>query len=169
MIRVPPGTHIMTPEHEGIDMAPDEDRYDTARARQLNLDGRAGDYYDRQGRRIGLGDWAERIEDFEYKRVRQDDLILRNGRTVFVSTVWLGLDHGFGMGGPPLIFETMVFDRDEDGRLGEVLTQERYSDEATAAEAHRMLVARLRGVCVRCELDLGAIGETGRACPRCGV
>jgi hypothetical protein len=27
----------------------------------------------------------------------------------WVSTVWLGLDHQFSPGGPPLIFETMVF------------------------------------------------------------
>ena len=26
-----------------------------------------------------------------------------------VSTVFLGLDHGWGSGGPPLVFETMVF------------------------------------------------------------
>jgi hypothetical protein len=28
---------------------------------------------------------------------------------VFVSTVFLGLDHGFGRKGPPVLFETMTF------------------------------------------------------------
>jgi hypothetical protein len=29
---------------------------------------------------------------------------------VFVSTVFLGVDHSFGEGSPPILFETMVFD-----------------------------------------------------------
>ncbi len=33
-----------------------------------------------------------------------------------VSTVFLGLDHGYG-DGPPLLFETMVFKGDDDGEL----------------------------------------------------
>jgi len=46
-----------------------------------------------------------------------------------VSTVWLGLDHGYG-GGPPLIFETMVFGgaHDED--------QWRYPTEVEALAGH---------------------------------
>lgn len=33
---------------------------------------------------------------------------------VLVSTVFLGLDYGFGMG-PPLLFETMIFNEKHDG------------------------------------------------------
>src|SRR4051812_18982438 len=56
---------------------------------------------------------------------------------VLVSTVFLGLDHGFG-NGPPLVFETMVFgkgDRDE--------ICERYSTWAEAEVGHMEIVERL--------------------------
>lgn len=47
-----------------------------------------------------------------------------------VSTVWLGLDHGFG-NAKPLIFETMVFDRH-----GHDVYQARYSTEEEARIGH---------------------------------
>jgi predicted cobalt transporter CbtA len=50
-----------------------------------------------------------------------------------VSTVWIGIDHRFGDDGPPLIFETMVFNRAEG--WGE-LDCERYSTEAEAVAGH---------------------------------
>lgn len=34
---------------------------------------------------------------------------------VWVSTVFLGLDHSFHFDGPPLLFETMAFDSSGDG------------------------------------------------------
>jgi len=54
------------------------------------------------------GEWASRIE-----RGSWDDDLWRVDRTplfdgVYVSTVFLGLDHQWG-DGPPLLFETMVF------------------------------------------------------------
>jgi hypothetical protein len=74
-------------------------------------------YFDRQGFAIpgamGLGGgdwensatrrWAELHASDDYKRVAQDDV----PNDSFLSTVWLGLDHGFV--GPPLFFETMRF------------------------------------------------------------
>jgi hypothetical protein len=33
---------------------------------------------------------------------------------VQVSTVFIGLDHSFGSGGPPLLFETMIFGGEHD-------------------------------------------------------
>jgi|SRR5215468_6543582 len=67
-------------------------------------------YFDRQGFPIpGDGErdptlvWARMHSDLDYCRVAYDDL--PDGS--YLSTVWLGLDHGFG--GPPLIFETMRF------------------------------------------------------------
>lgn len=53
-----------------------------------------------------LMEWAKQMEDFykqDKKHVGYDDV---NG--YHVSTVWLGLDHNFGVG-EPLLFETMVF------------------------------------------------------------
>lgn len=53
---------------------------------------------------------------------------------VTVSTVFLGLDHAFG-GGPPLLFETMVFGGPDDGAQWRFATW----DEA---EAHHMATCR---------------------------
>jgi hypothetical protein len=77
-------------------------------------------------------EWAR---DFgEDRRVKQETL--QNG--YFVSTVFLGLDHNFS-GGPPLIFETMVF-----APSGEELDIERYSTEESAKAGHEEMVRRWR-------------------------
>ena len=47
-----------------------------------------------------------------------------------VSTVFLGLDHSFG-GGPPLLFETMIFDGGEEEHCV------RYSTWQQAEEGHK--------------------------------
>ena len=55
-----------------------------------------------------------------------------------VSTVWLGLDHSFGREGPPLIFETMLFERDS-------WSEEDVARHSTLEEAeagHRRMVAK---------------------------
>lgn len=54
-----------------------------------------------------------------------------------VSTVFLGLDHNYCGGGPPLIYETMIFPDDEDG------TCLRYSTLAEAKIGHASVVAAL--------------------------
>lgn len=60
-------------------------------------------YYDKKGNRISMESWAALVEDFNYKLVKVTEIA-----DVKVSTVWLGLDHGFG-GNRPVIFETMTF------------------------------------------------------------
>jgi hypothetical protein len=62
------------------------------------------DFYDRQGHRLELMEWARLFEDNNYKRVALDEV----GDYV-VSTVWMGSDHNYWPTGRPLIFETMVF------------------------------------------------------------
>jgi hypothetical protein len=54
-----------------------------------------------------------------------------------VSTVWLGLDHQF-LGGPPLIFETMIFGGPHDRECT------RYCTEADAIAGHAATVAALQ-------------------------
>jgi hypothetical protein len=54
-----------------------------------------------------------------------------------VSTVWLGLNHEWMPGRPPLIFETMIF----GGDYGDYCA--RYSTEAAAAAGHAAVVAAL--------------------------
>ncbi len=80
----------------------------------------------------GTLEWAKDIRDHEKKIVRQETL--PNG--LFVSTVWLGIDHGFGRG-PPIIFETIVFRGENELK---VLDQRRYSTEDEAIVGHEYMV-----------------------------
>jgi len=63
-------------------------------------------YYAVNGRPMAMMEWAR---TFEHYRHIGDDYLRVRGTTYRVSTVWLGLDHSMFWGGPPLIFETMVF------------------------------------------------------------
>jgi hypothetical protein len=54
-----------------------------------------------------------------------------------VSTVWLGLNHEYLPGRPPLIFETMIFGGEHGGYCA------RYSTEAAAVAGHAAVVAAL--------------------------
>jgi hypothetical protein len=92
--------------------------------------------YDREGK--PLTSWRARV-GIE-KRVAETTL--PDGK--WVSTVWLGLDHGYGSG-PPLIFETMVF-----AAKGSEITSfmdlycVRYSTEAEARAGHERVVAAVK-------------------------
>lgn len=96
------------------------------------------DFYDRQGKPLELMAWARLHEDNAYKIVKQDR-IGEEPDDVLVSTVWLGSDHRFG-GGPPLIFETMIF----GGEHGDY--QERFSTEAEALDGHARALSLVRAV-----------------------
>jgi len=92
------------------------------------------EYYDRQGNPMTLKQWANRLEG-GIDEARVAETILPSG--YWVSTVWLGLNHAFGSG-PPLIFETMVFPCDKDGKVtsfGE-MDSDRYSTETEALAGH---------------------------------
>ena len=56
-----------------------------------------------------------------------------------VSTVFLGLDHSFVEGGPPLVFETVVFDGEFDGEM------DRYSTWDEAVKGHNSMVEKVKG------------------------
>lgn len=84
-------------------------------------------YYDHEGNRISIKEWATLLEVSNYKilgRKKYPDGSL-------LSTVWLGLDHGHGLSRKPMIFETMWFD--EKGNA-EII--ERYTDLEAAKEGH---------------------------------
>lgn len=91
-------------------------------------------HYDRSGKRITLMQWAALFEQLEYRRVRST--MTASGARV--STVWLGLDHGWG-DGPPVIFESMVF------LAGKDIDQDRYATEADAIAGHDALVTQYGG------------------------
>lgn len=66
---------------------------------------------------------------------------------VWVSTVFLGLDHRFGRDGDPVLFETMVF-RDGHGEEGE-----RYCTWQQAEAGHRRVCEGLTSGFTREELE----------------
>lgn len=86
------------------------------------------------------------IEDDLYAWGRWMEAARRSGaRTVgrtdipggFISTVFLGIDHSFIGGGPPVLFETMVFANE---RGGEDLDSRRYSTWGEALDGHNAFV-----------------------------
>jgi len=103
-------------------------------------------YYDRKGRPMDLMEWARLSEDPDYRIVAQHWV-----RGWMVSTVWLGIDHGFATmfsGGPhiPVIFETMIFAPGdvrlaEDDELDQY--QERYATEEAALAGHDRALAAM--------------------------
>lgn len=65
---------------------------------------------------------------------------------VRVSTVFLGLDHNWG-GGPPLVFETMVFGSEVGDELDQY--QERYPTLESAMAGHERAVAAVQAQLAR--------------------
>jgi hypothetical protein len=92
-------------------------------------------YYDWDAQPISHERWMELFR--QDRRVAYTDLGLR-GR---VSTVWLGLDHGYpppwGDDVRPLIYETLVF----DGPLADAML--RYTTLGQARTGHQFMVMRL--------------------------
>ncbi len=96
-------------------------------------------YYDRDG--IPISDmfvWGKLFRDHEYKRVGLD--VLSGYR---ISTVWMGLDHGYPPG-PPLIFETMVFREGEGDPIRLDMEMMRYSTLVDAERGHKRMVELVR-------------------------
>lgn len=104
---------------------------------QQMLDLTPAGWYDRQGVRITDPQrWYDLHADQEYKFVAQETV-----GPYWVSTVWLGLDHGWYREhpSPPIIFETMVFTDDTNAETGfrDDFDQRRYSTEAEAIAGHQ--------------------------------
>ncbi len=74
------------------------------------------------------GAWFETAD-----RVLKQDWI----GSVYVSTVFLGMDHNW-VAGPPLLWESMAFSDGED------IEQDRYSTRAEAIAGHERMVAHVR-------------------------
>lgn len=77
--------------------------------------------------------WAEWFQEADRIVARTK---LDNGATV--STVFLGINHAF-MGGPPILFETMVF---EEGQLDTY--QQRYQTWDQAEAGHLRMIERVK-------------------------
>lgn len=99
-------------------------------------------YYDKEGTPISsMEEWGELKSDREYSRISNTYLYSRlfPWQRARVSTVWLGIDHGFGCSEKPIIFETMAF----PGRFWRVPElQDRYATEQEAQQGHRDMIDR---------------------------
>jgi len=89
-------------------------------------------YFDRNGEPMTVEAWASSLE----KNRRVAETTLPDG--TWISTVWLGMNHRYAGDGPPLIFESMAFDKDGVGDQD----CERWSTEAEARAGHEAMVAR---------------------------
>lgn len=61
-------------------------------------------YYDKEGKKISAVVWSELFENERYRVIQRTET-----KDKKISTVWLGLDHSYGINCKPVIFETMVF------------------------------------------------------------
>lgn len=83
---------------------------------------------------VPLLEWAQWFGKTDQRVIGRDEVQSPGGRIFRVSTVFLGMDHSFGMGPKPLLFETMIFD---DVRIAKRMDDYR--------EAGPRLLAALRG------------------------
>ena len=100
-------------------------------------------FYDRQGKPLTIEKANDLLGDLDYKRLAVDTI----GPYV-VSTVWLGVDHGWIRPGPPVIFETMIFTRSdwEDEKRGGLAEFDvyRYTTEEKARSGHEEVCTLVR-------------------------
>lgn len=99
-------------------------------------------YYDPDGNPCGLRTWARLRQDRSVQVVAQEEVDLPGGDRAFVSTVWLGMDHSFGYGRQPLIFETMIFW--EAGNYASEDYCERWTTRAQALAGHDQALEHAR-------------------------
>lgn len=105
------------------------------------------------------------VEEWAKFYNRNERFIARYERDGYlVSTVFLGLDHNFFGKGPPILFETMVFDDGEgDSILGSEINCERSSTKDDALIVHERMVkwldAKLDEACAMAREQLAKLGS----------
>lgn len=96
-------------------------------------------YYDKDGIPVTQEQWGLLWGDDAYRMVARSTVASAAdlNQTYDVSTIWLGINHGFGEG-LPLIFETMVFGS------GDIESDcQRYSTLREAQEGHIEMVTEV--------------------------
>jgi hypothetical protein len=76
----------------------------------VNISDSAYPWYDRDGNRVDIHTWGRLMCDLDYRMIKQEHVTSADGNTYWVSTVFVGIDMSWMRGGPPILFETMVFD-----------------------------------------------------------
>jgi hypothetical protein len=94
----------------------------------------SGTYVEQNGRPVEVEDVREWARWFETADCRVAQTTVGESD---ISTVFVGLDHSFGMGTPE-VYETLVF----GGPLDQ--EQERYATREEAVAGHEAMVARVR-------------------------
>lgn len=82
---------------------------------------------------VAWAQWFERATKDRSRIVAADRDEGPDGGGILVSTVFLGIDHRFGGGGPPILWESLVF----GGPLDQ--TMRRYSSRDAALAGHQSL------------------------------
>lgn len=90
-------------------------------------------WMDKEGNPIDARRWAELHGDDSYMRIGEERM-----PGMWVSTVWLGINHNFAPQGPPILFETMIFGGPFDTECW------RYSTEVEAMAGHIAIVSMLK-------------------------
>lgn len=94
-------------------------------------------FYDKDGNPISIEELEPLHADYNYRQIGRDHI-----GQILVSTVWLGVNHNFSRSGPPLIFETVVFNAPEESMLDDYC--ERYATEEEAKAGHARVVEMVR-------------------------
>jgi hypothetical protein len=82
----------------------------------------------------GYVEFLKSEHGLEVKRIALTDILPR----LTVSTVFLGIDHGYNKKHAPILFETMVFSS------GEATETHRYTTYQDALDGHNCVVFRIR-------------------------
>lgn len=85
---------------------------------------------------VGMYEWAMWFEVTERRIIARSEVMSPGGRIFTVSTVFLGIDHGFSVSGPPILFETMIFDWELRKSQRWSHYQRRYASASAARVGH---------------------------------
>lgn len=97
-------------------------------------------YYDKEGKRISLEEYANLMENFEYRQIDRTHI----GK-YRISTIWMGLNYNFYSNDEEdkFIFETMIFCEDEENEFHN--WEKRYGTLEEAKKGHIEAVNLIKG------------------------
>lgn len=84
---------------------------------------------------VSPAEWSLWFDDAKNRQLARDDF-----GEISVSTVFLGIDHGWGRGEKPILWETMVFGGPLDHE------RERYTSRDDALAGHAVITALVKAL-----------------------